>query len=185
MPGEGFSRSRARTQRLGLAHDALDWIRQLYRVEREIRGRSPDERQRERQQRPRALLDRFRQWLIGIERDLLPRGPMASAVRYVLSNWRALLRFTRVGMLEADSNLVERCMRPVAVGRKAWLFAGSKRGGEAAATALSLIESCKLNGIDPYVYLRDVLARIGGHRTDRLAELIPLHWTLLPASQPA
>jgi len=67
--------------------------------------------------------------------------------------------------------------------RKAWLFAGSKRGGEAAATALSLIESCKLNGIDPYAYLRDVLARIGGHRTDRVAELLPFNWTPLPASQ--
>lgn len=169
----------------GLAQQALQWIGGIYRVEREIRGRAPDERQRERQQRTRPLLDRFRQWLVGIERDLLPKGPMAIAVRYVLSNWRALLRFTRVGMLEADSNLVERCMRPVAVGRKAWLFAGSKRGGEAAATALSLIESCKLNGIDPYAYLRDVLARIGGHRTDRLAELLPFHWTPLPASQPA
>jgi len=169
----------------GLAQQALDWIRQVYRVEREIRGQPPDERRRERQQRTRPLLNRFRQWLIGIERDLLPKGPMAIAVRYVLSNWRALLRFTRVGMLEADSNLVERCMRPVAVGRKAWLFAGSKRGGEAAATALSLIESCKLNGIDPYAYLRDVLARIGGHRTDRLAELLPFNWTPLPASQPA
>lgn len=169
----------------GLAQQALDWIGRIYRVEREIRGCPPDERQRERQQRTRPLLDRFRQWLTGIERDLLPKGPMAIAVRYVLSNWRALLRFTRVGMLEADSNLVERCMRPVAVGRKAWLFAGSKRGGEAAATALSLIESCKLNGIDPYAYLRDVLARIGGHRTDRLAELLPFNWTPLPALQSA
>ncbi|MCZ7558628.1 MAG: IS66 family transposase [Burkholderiaceae bacterium] len=68
----------------GLAQQALDWIRQIYRVEREIRGRPPDERQRERQQRTRPLLDRFRQWLTGIERDLLPRGPMAIAVRYVL-----------------------------------------------------------------------------------------------------
>jgi transposase len=169
----------------GLAQQALDWIGGIYRIEREIRGRPPDERRRERQERTRPLLARFRRWLTGIEPDLLPRGPMAIAVRYVLSNWRALLRFTRVGMLEADSNLVERCMRPVAVGRKAWLFAGSKRGGEAAATALSLIESCKLNGIEPYAYLRDVLARIGGHRTDRLAELLPFCWTPLPASQPA
>ena len=73
----------------------------------------------------------------------------------------------------------------MAIGRKAWLAAGSKRGGEVAATALSLIESCKLNGIEPYAYLRDVLARIGEHRTDRLAELLPFHWTPLPALQPA
>jgi len=101
----------------GLTHDALAWIGQLYQIEREIRGRPPDERRRERQERTRPLLNRFRQWLTGIEPDLLPRGPMAMAVRYVLSNWRALLRFTRVGILEADSNLVERCMRPVATTR--------------------------------------------------------------------
>ena len=80
------------------------------------------------------------------------------------------------------ANLVERCMRPVAVGRKAWLFAGAHRGGEAAATALSLIETCKLNGIEPYAYLKDVLMRIGGHRNDRLAELLPFNWKPLPAA---
>ena len=167
----------------GLAHEALNWIGQIYRIEREIRGRPPDERARQRQKQTRPLLGRFRRWLQGIEPDLLPKGPMAVAVRYVLSNWRALLRFTRVGMLEADTNVVERCMRPVAVGRKAWLFVGSDRGGQAAATALSLIESCKLNGIEPYAYLKDVLARIGGHRQDRLAELLPFNWT--PLGSPA
>ena len=76
----------------------------------------------------------------------------------------------------------KRCMRPIAVGRKAWLFVGSDRGGEAAATVLSLIESCKLNGIEPYAYLKDVLARIGGHRQDRLAELLPFNWKPLAAA---
>lgn len=166
----------------GLAQDALNWIGQIYGIEREIRGRSPPERARQRQQRTRPILRQFRRWLQGIEPDLLPQGPMAVGVRYVLSNWRALTRFTRVGMLETDTNLVERCMRPIAVGRKAWLFVGSDRGGEAAATVLSLIESCKLNGIEPYAYLKDVLARIGGHRQDRLAELLPFNWKPLAAA---
>jgi len=160
----------------GLARQALAWISKLYEIERDIRDHPPDQKRSVRQARTRPLLRQFRHWLSGIEPELLPRGPMAKAVRYVLSNWRALMRFTRVGILAADTNLVERAMRPVAVGRKAWLYAGSGRGGHAAATAFSLIETCKLNGVDPYAYLKDVLARIRGHRTDRLAELLPFNW---------
>ncbi len=89
------------------------------------------------------------------------------------------MRFSRVGILEADSNLVERGMRTIALGRKNWLYAGAERGGHAAATALSLIETCKLNGINPYEYLKDVLARIGSHRRDRLAQLLPFNWSPL------
>ena len=160
----------------GLAREALNWIGRLYEIEREIRGEPPDIRAAVRGERTRPLLRTFRQWLIGIERDLLPKGPMAIAVRYVLSNWRALRRFSRVGILEADSNLVERGMRTIALGRKNWLYAGAERGGHAAATALSLIETCKLHGVDPYAYLKDVLARIGSQRLDRLAELLPFNW---------
>ena len=166
----------------GLARQALDWIGKLYEIEREIRDRSAHERAVERRRRTRPLLADFGRWLRAIEQDLLPQGPMARAVRYVLSNWRALTRFSRIGILEPDSNLVERCMRPVAGGRKAWLYAGAERGGHAAATAFSLIESCKLNGVEPYTYLKDVLARIGGHRQDRLAELLPFNWKPLLAT---
>jgi transposase len=80
------------------------------------------------------------------------------------------------GMLEADNNTSERAMRPVAVSRKNWLFAGSERGGRAAAVVFSLVETARLNGIEPYAYLRDVLQRINGHRQDRLEELLPMHW---------
>ncbi len=168
----------------GLARQALDWIGALYKIEREIRECAPDIREAQRRERTRPLLKAFGRWLYAILPDLLPRGPLAQAVRYILSNWRALNRFSRVGILEPDSNLVERCMRPVAVGRKAWLYAGAERGGHAAATAFSLIESCKLVGIEPYAYLKDVLARIGGHRQDRLAELLPFNWTPLSAGHP-
>jgi hypothetical protein len=86
------------------------------------------------------------------------------------------MRFTDDGILAPDSNIIERAIRTVAVGRKAWLFTASERGGQAAATAFSLIESCKLSGVEPYAYLRDVLQRIDGHRIDRLAELLPFNW---------
>ncbi len=84
--------------------------------------------------------------------------------------------FVEEGMLAVDNNASERAMRPVAISRKNWLFAGSERGGQAAAVALSLIETAKLNALEPYAYLKDVLARINDHRTTRLEELLPMHW---------
>ena len=107
---------------------------------------------------------------MGVEPELLPQGPMAKAVRYVLSNWRALLRFTSNGILAPDSNLVERGMRPIAVARKNWLYAGAERGGHAAATAFSLIETCKLNGINPYEYLKAVQLAPAGHQCLRSSD---------------
>ena len=95
---------------------------------------------------------------------------------YTLSNWGALTVFLDEGMLEVDNGAAERAMRPVAVSRKNWLFAGSERGGDAAAVAFSLIETARLNDVEPYAYLCDVLARINRHRVDRLAELLPFHW---------
>jgi hypothetical protein len=93
-----------------------------------------------------------------------------------MSNWGALTAFLEHGTLEADNNTSERAMRPVAVSRKNWLFAGSERGGRAAAVVFSQVETARLNGIEPYAYLRDVLQRINGHRQDRLEELLPMHW---------
>jgi len=84
--------------------------------------------------------------------------------------------FVEHGILEADNNISERAMKPVALSRKNWLFAGSERGGQAAAVAFSLIETARLNGVEPYAYLRDVLQRINGHRRDRLEELLPMNW---------
>ena len=84
--------------------------------------------------------------------------------------------FVEHGILEADNNWSERALKPVVLSRKNWLFAGSERGGQAAAVAFSLIETAKLNGIEPYAYLRDVLQRINGHRQDRLEELLPMYW---------
>ncbi len=98
---------------------------------------------------------------------------MASAIRYALARWSALVRFCDDGRLEIDNNAAERALRAVAIGRKNYLFAGSDAGGERAAAMYSLIGSAKLNGIDPEAYLRDVLARIADHPIKRIAELLP------------
>jgi transposase len=160
----------------GLAHEALRFIAALYAIESEIREQTPAERLRVRQLRSVPLLANFKVWLDAHGPKLLPKSLLGNAFAYALANWAALNRYTECGILEPDNNAVERAIRPIALGRNNWLFAGSVRGGRAAATILSLIETAKLNGIDPFAYLRDVLARINSHRVDRLAELLPFNW---------
>ena len=160
----------------GLAHEALRFIGALYAIESEIKDAPPEERLKVRQLRSAPLLADFHLWLQGHAPTLLPQGPLGKAFAYILGNWTALNRFTECGILAPDNNAVERAIRPIALGRNNWLFAGSPRGGHAAAVALSLIETCKLNGVEPYAYLKDVLARINSHRVDRLAELLPFNW---------
>ena len=161
----------------GLAHEALRFIATLYEIEGRGRDLPPDKRRALRQSETVPLLSELKGWLEAHYATLLPRGPLAQAFGYVLSNWQALNRFTENGSLAPDTNLVERTLRPIAIGRKAWLFAGSLRGGHAAAIAFSLIETCKLNRVEPFAYLKDVLGRINSHRVDRLDELLPFNWT--------
>jgi transposase len=160
-----------------LAAEAIARIGQLYAIESEIRGRSPDERRQIRQNRSRPLLDSLHQWLQCSLAKLSAKSETASAIRYALARWTALLRFCDDGHLEIDNNPAERALRAVALGRKNYLFAGSDAGGERAAAMYSLIGSAKLNGIDPEAYLRDVLARIADHPINRIAELLP--WNLV------
>ena len=172
----------AKTQKEpGLAAEALAFIGRIYEIERRAKERPPDERLAMRQAETVPLLSQFKLWLEGHYRMLLPKGPLGQAVHYALSNWQALTRFTENGILAPDSNLVERTIRPIAIGRKAWLFTASARGGRAAAAAFSLIETCKLNGVEPFAYLKDVLGRINSHRLDRLHELLPFNWKPLAA----
>jgi len=161
----------------GLAHEALKYFAEVYRIEGQIRAADPDERLRVRQAQTRPVMAAFHRWLAAHAPTLLPKSPLGEAFGYALSNWAALNTFVEHGILEADNNRSERAIAPVVLSRKNWLFAGSERGGRAAATAFSLIETARLNGVEPYAYLRDVLQRIGGHRQDRLAELLPMHWT--------
>jgi transposase len=105
-----------------------------------------------------------------------PKSPIGHAIGYAQAQWQALLRYTDDGILSIDNNLAERTLRMVAVGRKNWLFVGHDNGGRRAAILYSLVASCKLCGIDPFAYLRDVLERISTHPASRIAELIPRNW---------
>ena len=101
---------------------------------------------------------------------------MAGAFGYTLSNWAALTRYPDNGILQIDNNLCERAMRPIAIGRKNWLFAGSERGGRAAAIAYSLIQTCVFHDIEPFAYLADILRRLPSHQNNRVSELLPFNW---------
>ncbi|MBV9183189.1 MAG: IS66 family transposase [Acidobacteria bacterium] len=161
---------------LPLAAEALKRIGELYAIEKEIRGRPPDERRQVRQARAKPLLDCLRQWFEETLSKLSRKSDTTVVIRYALSRWNALIRYCDDGHLEIDNNAAERALRAVAVGRKNYLFAGSDRGGERAAALYSLIGSAKLNGLDPESYLREVLTRIADHPIRRIEELLP--WNL-------
>jgi len=156
-----------------LAAEALARIGELYGIEKEIRGSPAEERRRERQARAKPLLEELRAWLYEALAGLSKKSETAGAIRYALGRWPALTRYVDDGELEIDNNAAERALRPVALGRKNYLFAGSDAGGERAAAMYSLIGAAKLNGVDPEAYLRYVLERIADHPINRIAELLP------------
>jgi transposase len=164
-----------------VAKEALERIAQLYGIEKEIRGRSPDDRKGVRRARSRPLLDAMHAWLKTTMSKLSGKSELAKAIRYALERWAALLVFVDDGRIEMDNNAAERALRAVAVGRKNYLFAGSDAGGERAAAIYSLLGSAKLNGIDPESYMKAVLRRIADHPINRIAELLP--WNLCPAAE--
>ena len=162
-----------------IATEALQRIAELYRIESEIRGRSPEERRTVRQERSRPVIDALQPWLREKLALISQKSKLAEAIRYTLSRWAGLGRFLDDGRVEIDSNVVERSIRPIALNRKNALFAGSDGGGEHWATIASLIETAKLNGVDPYAYLADVITRIvAGHPQSQLDDLLP--WAYAP-----
>jgi transposase len=160
---------------------ALARIGALYAIEDEIRGKPADLRLSIRQSRARPLLDEFRTWMEKALRSLSSKSETAGAIRYALSRWRALTRYTEDGLLEIDNSAAERALRAVALGRKNFLFCGSDSGGERAAAMYTLIGSAKLNGLDPELYLRTVLAQIADHPISNIQDLLP--WNLAPSLQ--
>lgn len=164
-----------------LTTEALNRIGALYSIEDIIRGLPPDERRRIRQEQAAPLLAAMKLWLETTLPKLSAKSDLAKAMRYILSRWTGLNRYVDDGRAEVDNNAAERSIRGIALGRKNWLFAGSDTGGERAAAIYSLIETCKLNGIDPEAYLRAVLTRIADHPINRIADLLP--WTF--ASSPS
>ena len=170
-----------------LATEALERIGALYAIEREIRGRPPDQRQQVRNARAKPLLESLRQWFEESLTKLSRKSDTTAAIRYALSRWEALVRYGDDGRIEIDNNAAERTLRAVALGRKNYLFAGSDAGGEHAAAIYSLIGSAKLNGLDPEAYLREVLTRIADHPITHIEELLPwqIAASLPPAIEPA
>src|SRR6185437_8147485 len=160
-----------------IATEALTRIAALYRIEGEIRGRSAEERLAVRQRRSRPLVEALQPWLREKLSLISQKTKLADAIRYALSRWAGLCLFLEDGRIEIDNNVVERTIRPLALTRKNALFAGSDGGAEHWAVVASLIESCKLLGVEPHAYLADVISRIvNGHPQNRLDELLPWHY---------
>jgi len=159
-----------------VGEQALKFFARLYDVEREAVDSHADDRRAARQQRSRPTADALRQWLTQ-QRQKVPDGSAtARAIDYSLNRWAALTRYIEDGELPVDNNWVENRIRPIAIGRQNWLFAGSLRAGKRAAAVMSLIQSAKLNGLDPYAYIRDVLKRLPTQPASRIQELLPHCW---------
>ena len=159
-----------------VATQAVQRIAWIYRIEREARDLPEKERLAMRQARSRPLWEELHVWL-RLERGRVPEGSaIAGAIDYSLNAWAALTANLNDAMVQIDNNHIERLMRPWAMGRKAWLFAGSELAGQRAAIVMSLVQSAKLNGHDPWAYLKDVLTRLPTHLNSRIDELLPHRW---------
>lgn len=164
-----------------IAREALDRIGALYDIEREITGQSADIRLAARQKHSAPKVDAFFAWAEN-QLALIPgKGDLAKAFRYGLSRRAAFSLFLEDGRVAIDNNPAERALRPIGIGRKNWLFAGADTGAETLARAMTVIETAKMNGLDPQAYLADILARIHDHKINRLDELLPWNWSPLAA----
>jgi hypothetical protein len=161
-----------------LAMEAQQRIGALYAIEADIRGQTADHREQQRQQRSRPLVEDIHAWLNGLLGQLSGRSTLARAIRYALTHWTGLTRFLDDGRFELDTNIVERAMRPVALGQKNALFAGADSGGKHWAIVATLIQTAKLNNVEPLAWLTDVLKRIvsGQTRRNQLDALLPWNW---------
>lgn len=164
-----------------IAKEALDRIGAVYDIERDITGKSAEMRRQVRQNHSRPLVDAFRTWCETHLTRIPGKGDLADAMRYALNRWPAFTLFLEDGRVAIDNNAAERAIRPIVIGRKNYLFAGSNAGGETIADAMTIIETAKLAGLNPEAYLADVLGRINDHIVTRLDELLPWHWK--PLSQ--
>jgi transposase len=160
-----------------VAIEALKRIAALYAIEADIRGKTATDRRATRQVESKPLIAELRVWFEAQLAKLPARGPTAEAIRYALNHWDGLQRFLDDGRIELDNNSVERAMRPVCLSRKNSLFAGSDEGGENWACLASLIETCKLNRVNPQAYFADLLTRlVNGWPQKRIDELMPWNW---------
>jgi transposase len=158
--------------------ELLERIARLYSVEEEVRGQPPDTRRATRQARSKPQLDELKARMEEIRAKLSAKSALAVAIAYALKRWPALIRYCENGSLEIDNLIAERALRGVAIGRRNWLFAGSKAGGERAAAIYTIIETCKLNGVEPFAYISSVIQKIAeGWPNSRIDELMPWAWS--------
>ncbi|WP_110506234.1 IS66 family transposase, partial [Salipiger marinus] len=166
-----------------IAREALDRIGLLYDIERKIAGQPAEARLAARQAHSLPKVESFRAWAEQQIARLPGKGDLAKAFRYGLSRWSSFCLFLEDGRVGIDNNPAERALRPIGIGRKNWLFAGADTGAETLARAMTIIETAKMNGLDPQAYLTDVLDRINDHKINRLDELLPWNWTQLATAR--
>ena len=166
----------ARINKAPIAIEAIKRIDALFAIEREINGLSPDERRAVRNERSRPLVAELEIWLREQRAKLSSKSETAKAIHYSLKRWSAFTRFLEDGRLCISNNAAERALRGIAVGRHNWTFAGSDEGGRRAAAIYTLVETAKLNNIDPQAWLADILARLSDHPARRIHELLPWNW---------
>ena len=171
--------SKARDPKLTISPVALEAVGRIdaiFDIERQINGQAPDIRRAVRQDRVKPLVEDLHAWMREQRARVSAKSHIGKALNYMLKRWDAFARFLGDGRICLTNNAAERAIRAVALGRKAWLFAGSDRGGERAAIAYSLIYTARLNKLDPLAWLTDVLERIAEHPMHRLDELLPWNW---------
>ena len=166
-----------------IARKALDRIGALYDIERKITGKPADVRFATRQEHSKPKVDAFHTWAEQQLTRIPGKSDLAKAFCYGLNRWPSFCLFVHDGRVGIDNNPAERALRPIGIGRKNWLFAGADTGAETLARAMTIIETAKMNGLDPQAYLADVLERINDHKINRLDELLPWNWQPLQTSQ--
>ena len=160
-----------------VAKEVIERIADLYAVEKEARGQSPEERGGLRQTKAKPIFDDLESWLQLQLPKISGKTSLAQAIRYALGRMPKARAYLSNGMLELDNNICERSIRPIALGRKNYLFMGSIGGGKAAATAYTLIETAKMNGVDPEAWLTWVLTHVADHKINKIDELMPWNWS--------
>ncbi len=159
-----------------IAKEVIERVAALYGVEKVARGQSPEERATLRQAKAKPVFDDLEDWLQLQLPRISGKTPLAQAIRYALGRMPKGRAYLNNGMLELDNNICERSIRPIALGRKNYLFMGSVGGGKAAAIAYTLIETAKMNSVDPEAWLTWVLERVADHKINRIDELMPWNW---------
>src|SRR4030081_3197246 len=172
--------------RRAITPELLERIGGLFAVEKKVRGQPPDIRRAARQSQSKPQLDELKARMGEIRAKLSAKSALAVAISYALKRWPALTHYLDDGRLEIDNLIAERALRGIAIGRRNWLFAGSRAGGERAASIYSIIESCKLNGVEPFAYISDVMQKIAeGWPNSRIDELMPWTWNQMARQKAA